>query len=985
MASPFDIRIDAPGMLRTEAMGITLRFDRTGPTTGRVSWNIPTPASGCAAEDQAYCGMVVTIDTTSANTTKLPTNGTVYSSDATADTNLFAGDAIGTSKVVGAFYRDRTTTFFDITGIQENTPYYVSGFPADCENRYYREGIHAYSLDFKQDGTQPTSGTQAIVLNVTGGNTGGVQPTDTTGLIDGTDYTFEVQRGLVPKPNRPIHDQECIPSPFKDIVTIAGAASTTYADLLNAIQTELNRLGNPPEGPTAPNTGSYYYNTTTKSLSLWDGHQHVSQSVIIQDTAPNIVNLGAYWWNSVALTLNRFDGLVWQPVVILSHSTDPMVPQCETTYWFDGIKGYSWTGNAWLSHTVYNQTTDPSSFNEPPCGSFWYNVSSYELSAWDDTLQMWVSANAVQFDTAPNALADGTYWFDDTNKNLNTWNIPMAGWNNEPTARITETDPYLTSVAGTLWYNPSTGVLNIRNLTNTAWTETDVITFATDPTLVTYCTNWWNTTDDKMYVWDGVTNVWTEVTSFWQQAIDPTLPPTFAEGDMWYNPITYTLYAWNNACFKQIEYIDWVTDPRSTIPVGTVWHDTTTDLWFELVSAAWVPINITVSAVDPTVLPAGTLWINSMNNSLQQWNGITWISLTYSTRPLTPTTGSKWFDTTTNHLMVWDGYNWVLGTPLATIEFNCYGNFVFKDTSTGSLSWISIHDIDLFGSLTGNFRYGDPNPGTDGVSSEPTYSEIGIGTDGTNDERLALQTEIRYALGYPTIDVELQTSQLDQCIDIALQTFRANSSAAYTRGYFFLQVASEHQKYLLTNKVSGMNKIVDVLGIHRLTSSFLASAHGAGVYGQIVMTHLYNMGTFDLLSYHLMSEYTKTMEILFAARITFNWNEQTRELHIHHRFPNTERMCLVEAVVERTEQQLLSDRIARPWLRKWAIAEAQMILANTRGKFQTLPGAGGGVSLNASDLRQQAISDKELCMVEIFDFVSDTPEDWGLMSTIAIG
>lgn len=985
MASPLDIRNDAPGMLRTEAMGITLRFDRTGPSTGRISWNTPRPATGCTAEDQAYCGMVITIDTTSNNTSKLPVNGTVYGDDATADANLFAGDLIGTSKVVGAFYRDRTTTFFDITGIQENTPYFVSGFPVDCENRYYREGVHAYSLDYKQDGSQPTHGTQVMVLNTAGGGVGGVQPTDVTGLLPATTYSFEVQRGLVPKPDRPLNYQECMPVPFKDTISILGADATTFDDLLKAIQRELNRLGNPPEGPSAPNAGSYYYNTTTKVLALWDGHQHVTQPVIIQATAPNIASVGTYWFSTVTKLLQRYDGAVWQAVTVIPFSTDPASPQCETTYWFDGVNGYTWTGNAWLKHTIYNQATDPSAFKDPPCGSFWYNTSTYELNSWDDTLQLWVSANAVQYGSAPNALANGAFWFDDTNKKLNTWNVPAVGWNIDATARITETDPTTLSVAGTLWYNPATAVLKQRNLTNSAWVEIDVITFPTDPTAVTFCTNWWNTTNDQMYVWDGIANTWNVVTSFWQQAVDPTLPPPFAEGDLWYNPVTQTLYYWENNCFKVTEYLSWPTDPRTTIPNGTVWHDTKNDLWFERTGAAWVPLNVTFAASDPTALAAGTLWINSTNNSLQQWNGIAWIALTYSTRPLTPATGSKWFNTVTNQLMVWDGYNWVLGTPLATIEFNCYGNFIFTDSTAGSLSWISIHDVDLFAHLAGYFSYGDPHPGSDGVSAEVSYEEIGIGTDGTNDERLKLQTEIRYALGYPTVDVEIQPEQLNQCIDIALQTFRANSSAAYTRGYFFLQIHAEHQKYLLTNKIQGMNKIVDVLGIHRLTSSFLSSAHGAGVYGQIVMQHLYNMGTFDLLSYHLMSEYTKTMEILFAGRITYNWNEQTRELHIHHRFAMSERMCLVEATVERTEQQLLSDRIARPWLRKWATAEAMMILANTRGKFQTLPGAGGGVSLNASDLRQQATTDKELCMTEIFDYIADTPEDYGIQSTFTFG
>lgn len=979
MTSPLDIRPDAPGMLRTEAMGITLKFDRTGPTTGRVSWNIPRPATGCTAETQAYCGMVITVDTTSNTSTKLPSNGTVYSSDPTVDPNLFAGDSIGTSKVVGAFYQDRHTTFMDISGLRENTPYFVSGFPVDCEFRYYQPGVHAYSLDYHQDGTQPTSGTQVIVLD----QANNAQPTDSTGLDANTTYTFEIHRGLVPKPQRPIGSQECVPSPWKYTITVPGAQASTYQEFLNVVDAQLQTLDNPPQGPSSPNTGSYYWNAADRQLFLWDGSTHVEQTVIIQATSPSVVVDGTYWFNTTSNTLNVSNAGVWSVVTVITSKVDPANPECETSYWFDGTYGYTWTGNAWFRHAITTQVTDPSLFQAPPCGSFWYDTDTFELQSWDDTMQMWISANAVQYHIAPNILPDGTYWFNSVTKKLNM--RATGAWVEQTDARISEIEPTLMITPATQWYNPLTQELFVRNVGNTAWVATDLIVFEADPTAVTYCSNWWNTNDDRLYTWDGVHGTWVQVANFFEQAEDPTNPPVFAEGDLWYNPTTQTLYYWQNNCFKTTEYVSWPTDPRTTIPNGTVWHDTKNDLWFVKTAATWTPINITFSANDPAILPAGVLWFNTTNNSLQVWNGVAWVALTYSNRPLTPTTNTKWYNTTTGRLMEWDGYEWVAATPLITVEFNCYGNLLFTDTFKGGYSLVRVIDVDTFSNFTIQPLFDTPKAGQDEVSSEPLYQELGIGTDGTNDERLKLHTEIRYAFGYPTIDVELTPEQLDFAIDRALSTLREHSSIAYTRGFFFLQINGNTQRYLLTNKVNGMNKIVDILSVQRMTSAFLSSAHGAGVYGQIVLQHLYNMGTFDLLSYHLMSEYTKTMEQLFAARVTYTWNEQTRELVLHHRFPFAERMVLVDASVERTEQQLLSDRICRPWLRKWAISEASMMLANIRGKFQTLPGAGGGVSLNASDLRQQATADQESLMAEIMDYVVDTPEEWGMHSTFTFG
>jgi hypothetical protein len=379
------------------------------------------------------------------------------------------------------------------------------------------------------------------------------------------------------------------------------------------------------------------------------------------------------------------------------------------------------------------------------------------------------------------------------------------------------------------------------------------------------------------------------------------------------------------------------------------------------------------------------LWFDLSTTTLKSWSGIAWIIVGFVTSPITFTTGHLWYDTTNSILKKWTGENWVVATPKVTIEIDCHGNLLFTHTRTGSLSYIGLTDGNLFQSLTQEFKFHSPRPGTDGASDIPSYSELDVGTDGTNDERFQLHNEIRYELGYPVVDVELTPEQLDYVIDKALGELRSRSSVAYKRGYFFMQIHANTQRYLLTNKVSGMNKIVDILGVYRTTSAFLSSAHGAGVYGQIILQHLYQMGSFDLLSYHIMAEYTKLMEMLFAARLTFNWNEQKRELWIHHKFPLNEKMVCIDAAVERTEQDLLTDRYTRAWLRRYSLATARLILAETRGKYQSLPGAGGSLSLNASDLRMASQQEIDRCIAEIEDYTIDSPIEYGLGSTITMG
>lgn len=997
----FDIRQDAPGLLRAESLNITLKFERTGPTTGRVSWNIPPPAAGCTAETQAYQGILVTLDTTPATVDKVPVNGTVYNSDVTADSNLFAGDTIGTSLVVGAFYNDHATTFFDVSGLKPNTPYYVSGFPVDGQYRYFTEGVHAYSLELENRGVGASNGsqvvemntgaTQTIVIPVISNDNGltqstqtivvpaGIHPADPTGLLTTTTYSFKATIGIVKEQGeRPGDiDIDYVPNATPYTISINGANAQTYQALVNEINKQFSLVNSTPQGPTPPNTGAYYWNTTTHSLYQWNGSDNILiPNVITQSTQPNNIAIGTYWLNTTTDILNVWNGTAWVNVPTITLTTDPLTPIADETYWFDGTSGYQWNGTTWCAVQTYIQPTDPSLPPTVSAGSYWLNTAQGGLSRWNNVLGMWNTVVAIQSDVDPNTPPNGTYWFNDITNTLYAYNTPSVGWNLQNNVSISETAPAMPA-DGKFWYVPTLTELFQWNATSSAWIRLDVIAFSADPTHRQFCDLWWNTTTAELFVWDAIYARWILVTALYKQGTDPAIAPTITDGILWFNPTTSQLSVWSNQCFTPVQFIDWAAEPITTIPTGAAWHNPTTNSWsIKQSTNIWLTVTPTKSATDINALTTGTFWFNTGTQALQQWNGIGWISVLYSTTPATPVKGSLWYNTTANQLQKWDGTQWVIGTPIATCEISSRGSLVFIDTSFGSLSFIALTDVDLFKSFSVQTRFDAAIPGADGVSKTPSWNEVGIGTDGTADERLNLANEIRYELGYPVTDVELTPQQIDYAISKSLSELRARSSIAYKREYFFMRIVPEVQRYVLSSKVTGMHKIVDVLGVFRLTSSFMSSAAGAGVYGQIIMQQLYNMGTFDLLSYHIMSEYTKLMETLFAARVTFTWNEQTRELYMLHRFSLSEEAVAMECTVERTEQDLLVDRYTRVWLRRYALATCRLMLAESRGKFATLPGAGGGITLNAAELRTAAKEEIEACLLEIENYIADRPEEW---------
>lgn len=988
----FDIKIDAPGLLRAESLNISIKFDRTGPYTGRISWNIPTPAAGCSSLDQAYCGMLVTLDNTPASGTKIPVNGTVYNSDINVDTNRFAGDLCGTAKVIGAFYEDRTTTFFDIQGLTPNTPYYISGFPMDCQHRFFLEGVHAYSLDFNSDSnkTNGTNGTQIAILNIAQ-SPSGVSPDEFTGLMPGINYEFDIQLGVIPTPRTPVDRVYVNPTPTQYTIPVSGSNSAKYKDLVVEINKNLALIGNIPQGPTAPNTGTFYWDNDASILYKWNGTSNVVvDNVIVQSTSPDTVINGSYWYNPSAGTLSvrstpSIGPATWDPVAIITSTINPLAPISDKSYWFDGTNSYVWNGYSWCKTQTYIQDIDPSVYVRDLIGSYWFNNVSGILYKWDNNMEMWITTDAIQYHEDPHHLTIGTYWFDESSNTLQSWGYPAIGWNQQPNLSVIESAPSIPA-PGKFWYNPASQELKQWDGLLLKWNPLLVLSYPMDPTITKFCDAWWNTETNVMYTWDGINSTWIPVVHFYDQINDPSAPVVVANGATWFCPILKQLSVWNKNCFVPVDYITYPTDPTKTLPDGLVWFNPTNNQYNVFHAATeWTSILPVITTNDPTILPVNLPWFNPISKSLQVWNGLSWISILFTLTNPAPVMGTLWFDTNSNTLLSWNGISWVATIPKATLELDAHGNFLFTDTTVGSLSFVGLTDITLFKSLSTQYRFNSHQPGTDGVSDQPSYNELGIGTDGSIDERLTVMNEIRYELGYPVMDVELTPEQLDYAITKALGEFRTKSSLAYKRGFFFMRVNPETQRYTLTNKVGGFNKIVDILGVQRLTSSFLSSAHGAGVYGQIVIQHLYNMGTFDLLSYHIMAEYTKQMEVLFAARLTFTWHEQSRELWIHHRFPFSEPMVSVEATVERTEQDLLTDRYTRPWLRRYALATSRLMLAEIRGKYGTLPGAGGGISLNASDLRMAAKEEIDICIQEIDDFIADRPEEIGLGSWFAQG
>lgn len=1026
----FDPPSDASFQLDIEGKQVAICFDMTSPTTARVSWNIPVPAAGCENNGQ-YCGILVTLDTVPASTRTAPINGTKYVGDPTGDRNLHAGDKIGTALVVGAFYEAEQkgsggefTTFFDVSGLDSNTAYYVSGYIHDCQNRYFTKGSHAYSLNYGKEDQHDTHGSQKFLLN----DDKGVKGTDATGLTVGEFYCFEmtlndnvmendfILRSGASNPDFPptifspsdvnlnftsffsetVRCTNCEEGVMKHRIFINGASAQTYDDLMDAINVAIAHIWNPISSPVPPDAGSLYYDAVNEKLFQWDGVDHVEIPVIVEPTDPTIVAVGTYWYDTTLKELKRWDGAAWVVQNVISYHQDPTTPGCDD-YWFDGTNAYKWNGSTWCELITHAQTKDPSCPPDVVCGSFWYDTINDTLSEWDTDNKKWNETFAIFWPSDPNTPAVGDLWFSDATQQLYEYDgatyVLVADSTTTPPLFVSEEEP-TGADDGAYWYMPSTEDFFQYDLGTTTWNSVSVLIWPDEPTNRESCDLWWDSVGDILYTWDSQNLTWDQVASFVQQDTDPSLAPTLEPQDeVWYNSTDGSLSKWIGNAWEPVTFINFPTDPTAPV-VDQVWFDTTNQSWFSWDGAAWVAFNPIDSDNDPSSLPVGTYWFNSTSNTLNNWNGVSWVNVAYSTMPFTPSIGFEYFNTTDNVLYVWNGSAYVPATLAAQSYLRPDGHWMIVSSEDGSCSKVRIEDcseeeapgnngllmaLDI--TVSSDVCTTD---GTDGVSGQPSYSEVGVGDDGSPDERRELAYSIRAQLGWPVVEVELTDYQMDTAIEAALEAYRKRSGTAYSRQFFFLDAKPGVSNYYLTDKKTGMNKVVNVLGIYRFNSAFLSTATGAGVYAQVVLQELYNAGSFDLLSYHLIADYIEQLEQLFATRVTYYWDEPTRKLDIYQSFYTPERL-LVEVAAERTEQELFTHRYSKAWVEKWALTEAKIMLAEIRGKYGSLPGAGGGISFNAAELRATADAEKLELIQQIEDYIADKPEDYGELTQFVIG
>lgn len=1021
--SIFESHADAPDQIREEGQEITLRYSKLEDGVGKLEWNIPPAQSGCKGNG-AYDGIVITVSNKPANyIDSSPQNGQYYIGDPSVNPDTHSGSKIEDGVlVVGSFYNDRETTEMEVFDLEPKTPYYFSAYAVDNVARYHREGVHSYSLPsgIEESGQEEATPAKQIVQiedDITLDSNTGLDPKKKYTIHFKThcdEYTINLEGRKVLTYNDMLNEINLQMSllddiykspfyPFKDLIFQSSGEFYIW-DGKEAI--ELDYIKSYTD-PNDPDDGHLWFNSEKNKLYLYedsstiDGWEEIefietdfditspSENTIWFDgddawnwkhdiwcklntikskrnpLLPPILSASTYWYNDDTFELLKWNKKLgrWDEAIAIYYPFDPneLLPG---SYWFNETDEKVYvlqTGDGgWkvLSNVIYGEDVDP--LLQLKNGQFWYIPSDQSLYRW---FESWEEKNNITISDSEPSASIGDYWYNEEYELV--YVLKSTGWIELKTVSYVDNQE---DAFGDYWFDTENEIL-YKNVGE--WEKEDIALFPTDPLNRESCDLWWNssTSVDYLFIWNYQESQWEAVDTFFQTSEDPAKPPKLPDNTVWFNTVDNVLIRLLNDTCEELEYVDSSINPMEP-PIGYVWKWNLS--FYQWNGSSWIEISPTRSIIDPFDIPIGTFWLK--DNILYQWTDGGWEEVDVGEKSPKPEEEFLWLDTVNDILYEWRGDSWVESKPMVYTIFHAAKCADEKDAiefRTRKVGCDAKIDIDIresiFSHLKQRVRYLSPYNGQNLIDGKPMWQRLGVGDDGSPDERRELQTTIRRILGDPATKVELSKAQIDICIDNALKILRKYGGESYKRGFFFLDLNPNQQVYELKDKCVGYHTIVHVNAVYRLRSAFLRGAYsGYDIFGYAALKQLYTLGTFDILSFHMVSSFIEEMEHLFATRITYQWVEKTRELKLYNSIHATERV-LVDASIERTEQDLLVDRETNLWIQRWAVAEAKIILSQSRGKFQSLPGASGNTVLNAQELITQSEAEKAVLMDELED------------------
>lgn len=216
------------------------------------------------------------------------------------------------------------------------------------------------------------------------------------------------------------------------------------------------------------------------------------------------------------------------------------------------------------------------------------------------------------------------------------------------------------------------------------------------------------------------------------------------------------------------------------------------------------------------------------------------------------------------------------------------------------------------------------------------------------------------AAGGAVVQVELTDNQYNMVIDQAMRWFTQRKGFVIFRP---IQVNETTPQYVMANDV------VNILDVIFQVPSDVAAFFSLGFF-DLIPYGPQNIGSIgsglsNYSGFAQLLEFNQKRKRIFSVDPDWYYEPQTKVLHITARAGTTVGIMLVQCKVSTFEPEQLTgwdeDLFAR-----WVHAKCKQIVGRIRSKYDSMPAAGGNVSLDGKDLIAEAKEEFEQLDKEIF-------------------
>lgn len=219
--------------------------------------------------------------------------------------------------------------------------------------------------------------------------------------------------------------------------------------------------------------------------------------------------------------------------------------------------------------------------------------------------------------------------------------------------------------------------------------------------------------------------------------------------------------------------------------------------------------------------------------------------------------------------------------------------------------------------------------------------------------RELLIKEVWRRLGGGLVRVELTPEHFDDALNYALSIYRQRSSNSVEERVAFLDLIEGQNEYTLPDEIIEVRQIFRA-GPGGVTSGVGSNFEpfGATIANQTLLGGQGLSNQSSLVTYELFTGFQELVGTMFGLHILFNWHPTQHRLNIvrNIRAPETVMLWVYNY---RTENDLLADPYARPWIWRATMAQCKLILGEARSKFGSLAGPQGGTSLNGDSMKAE--------------------------------